>query len=54
VAGVVEVVADAEELHRGYDQLVFTDLDAPAASEMLGPVVHKRAAQRLAEVLRDL
>lgn len=54
VAGVVEVVADAEELHRGYDQLVFDDLDAPAASEMLGPVVHKRAAQRLAEVLRGL
>jgi hypothetical protein len=32
----------------------FSDLDAAAASELLGPVVHRRAAQRLAEVLGAL
>jgi hypothetical protein len=53
-AAVVEVVADADELGEGFSQMHFSPLDAPAAAEMLGPVVHKRAAQRLAEALRGI
>jgi hypothetical protein len=51
VVAVVEVVADAEELADGYRMMRFTDLDTAAAREMLGPVVHKRTAHRLAEVI---
>lgn len=54
VAGVVEVVADAEERRQGFEQMVFGEMDAAAATEMLGPVVHKRAAQRVAEFIRTL
>jgi hypothetical protein len=52
VAAVVEVVADADELAEGYGMMQFSDFDTGAAREMLGPVVHKRAAHRLAEAIR--
>lgn len=51
VADVVQVVADAEELRAGYAQMIFADVDAPAASELLGPAVHRRVARLLAETL---
>ncbi|MCR8726526.1 DUF6473 family protein [Frigidibacter sp. ROC022] len=54
VSGVVEIVADADERKRGMDLMVFDEMDAPAATEMLGPVVHKRAAREVAEALRAL
>ena len=54
VASVVEIVADAAERAEGYQNLLFDDMDAPAAAQMLGPVVHRRAAQRLAEAIKAL
>lgn len=53
-AGLVEVVADATELAEGYDEMCFSELDAAAAREILGPVVHRRAARRLAEAIESV
>lgn len=47
VQGVVEVVASCDDIQSGFEQMVFPDLDAPAAREMLGPVVHAKAATQL-------
>lgn len=51
VKDVVEVVATHDEIAQGYDLMVYSDLDAPAAREMLGPVVHSRAAEALQDAL---
>ena len=51
---VVEVVATRDEVTAGNDELVFATMERPAAQEMLGPVVHRRAACELAPVLRRL
>lgn len=51
---VVEIVADAEELAEGYDLMQFSDFDACAAREMLGPVVHKRVARSLSEIIKGM
>ena len=53
-AEVVEVVADANERAEGYHQMHFSEIDAPAAATMLGPVVHRRAARLLAAALSGL
>lgn len=52
VSAVVEIVGSPEERAEGLGQMHFSDLDASAAAELLGPVVHKRAARQLGEVIR--
>jgi len=51
VKDVVEVVATKDEIATGYELMVHSDLDAPAAREMLGPVAHAGAAGVLREAL---
>ena len=51
---VVEVVATPDEITAGNDELIFATMERPAAKEMLGPVVHRRAASALAPVLEQL
>ena len=51
VKDVVEVSATPEEIEQGYEMMVFPELDAPAAREMLGPIVHSRAAAELEEAI---
>jgi hypothetical protein len=51
VKDVVEVIATHEEIEQGYDLMVYSDLDAPAAREMLGPVVHSKVATALQDAL---
>jgi hypothetical protein len=54
VKTVVEVVGSSEEIEEGYDLMNFSDLDAPSAREMLGSVVHARAAKALNEAIAPL
>jgi hypothetical protein len=54
VASIVEVVGTPDEVDSGREELVFGAMEQPAAEEMLGPVVHRRVAEALAPVLRDL
>ncbi len=53
-AGLVEVVASTEEIGAGFQRLVCVPLEELAAREMLGPVVHERAAQELVGKLASL
>ena len=41
---VVEVVASRTAMAAGTDGMVFADLDAPAAAELMGPKAHEEAA----------
>lgn len=52
VSDVVEIVGTPEDIAQGYTKMVYPDLDAPAAREMLGPVVHEKAASSLARFLK--
>jgi hypothetical protein len=54
VSAVVEIVAGPEERAEGFGQMHLGEMDSSAAAELLGPVVHKRAAQRLGEAIRAL
>lgn len=51
VSAIVEVVGTPEEIEQGYEHLSYPDLDAPAAKEMLGPVVHGKAAEALQNLI---
>jgi len=54
VEGLVEVVADPGEIAAGRAGLVYGDLEAPAAQEMLGAVAHEKAAAALVPVIARL
>ena len=54
VSGLVEVVVDRDEIAAGALDLVYSDLEAPAAQGVLGTVAHAKAAQALAPVLAGL
>lgn len=54
VKDIVEVVASAEEVDAGYARMVFADMDAPTAREMLGTVVHARVADELGASLAKI
>ncbi|MDF0598778.1 DUF6473 family protein [Psychromarinibacter halotolerans] len=54
VTKVVEVVASAPERRSGMDEMHFAEGERAAAEEMLGPVVHRRAARALAPVLKSM
>ncbi|WP_417250523.1 DUF6473 family protein [Celeribacter sp.] len=51
VSDVVEIVGTPEEIAQGYEMLSYSDLDAAAAKEMLGPIVHARAARALRDLI---
>lgn len=53
-AGIVTITADPEERAAGLDEMFYSDMEAPTAQEMLGPVVHRRAAAELVEVLGNI
>ncbi|WP_298974851.1 DUF6473 family protein [uncultured Roseobacter sp.] len=50
----VEVVVTPEALAAGTDGMVFSQMEAMAAAEMLGPKAHGEVARQLGEVLHDL
>lgn len=54
VTEVVEVPASPKALALGTDGMVFSQMEAPAASEMLGPMAHAEAAQALVDPLAGL
>ncbi|MGC8203099.1 DUF6473 family protein [Aliiroseovarius sp. PTFE2010] len=54
VKDIIEVTATEDEVDAGYDRMVFPEMDAPTAREMLGPVIHGRVANELVERLRPL
>lgn len=51
VKDVVEVVVSQDEIEAGYEKMIYSDLDAPAAREMLGPIAHAKAARALQDAL---
>ena len=51
---LVEVVASQAALAAGTEGMVFGELDAPAAAEILGPMVHDEAAVALTAALRQV
>jgi len=54
VSGVIEIVAEPKERRQGLQEMVFAPLERPAAEEMLGPIVHRRAAAQLAQKIQAL
>jgi hypothetical protein len=50
-AEVVEVKVSAAEIAAGLEDMVYSEFEAPAAREMLGPVAHRRVADALVPVL---
>ncbi|WP_299407857.1 DUF6473 family protein [uncultured Roseobacter sp.] len=50
----VEVVVTPEALAAGTDGMVFSQMEAMAAAEMLGPKAHGEVARQLGEVLHDM
>jgi hypothetical protein len=53
-AGVVEITALREEVEAGRERMPLSPLEQFMAVQMLGPVVHERAARELAEVLQEV
>ncbi|MEJ1990319.1 MAG: DUF6473 family protein [Maritimibacter sp.] len=51
VAGIAEVVVQPEEIEAGFDGLVYSDLEEPAARGMLGTVAHDKVAEALRPLL---
>lgn len=52
--GYVEVVATPEAVAAGRDGMIFSQMEAMAAAEMLGPKAHGEVAQHLGPVLQDI
>ena len=50
----LEVIGQPDEISNGLPEMVFDQLEQPAAQELLGPVVHRRTAQELAAVLKSI
>jgi len=48
---VVEVTASSTAISQGIDGMVYSQMEAPAAAEMMGPTAHHEAAIALKEVL---
>ena len=53
-AQVVEVCASPVARAKSMDGMVYSDVEASAAAELLGPMAHEEAASRLALVLQEL
>lgn len=50
----VQVVASAEACAAGTEGMMFTDLDAPAAERLMGPLAHREAAEALVTAITEL
>jgi hypothetical protein len=50
----VEVIVSPEALAAGTDGMVFDEVEAPAAHQMLGPRAHQEAARMLGKALQEL
>ena len=50
----VDVVVSPEAVAAGTEGMVFDEVEAPAAQQMLGPRAHQEAARKLGKVLQDL
>lgn len=53
VSGIAEVTASAAALSQGTNGMVFSDIEARAASEMLGPAAHQEVAEILSPLIAD-
>ena len=53
-ADVVEVVASPSSLALGCEGMVFGQMEAPAAQQLLGPAAHQEAATAVLESLQRL
>jgi len=51
---VAEVVVSADEILEGQQDLIYSEMDAPAAQQMLGTIAQKEAAMALTEILSEL
>lgn len=51
VKDIVEVTACQDDIDQGYDQMLFSELEALSAREMLGPVVQAKTAKALSAAL---
>ena len=51
---VVEVVASEHACAAGTDGMIYSQMEAMAATEMLGPLAHQEAAKAVADALRPL
>lgn len=54
VTDIVEVVASPEAQGLGTEGMVFSQMEAPAAGYIMGPVAHEEAARALAPVIKNL
>jgi len=54
VAGVVEIVATPDEISAGHERMYFSQMEEPAARQMLGLVVQQAAARELSTLLATL
>ncbi len=54
VTEVVEVVASPESLAKGTAGMVFAQMEAPAAGQIMGPATHEEAATALGDVVARL
>lgn len=53
-ADYVQVVASKDAIDAGTEGMVFSELEAPAAKQVLGPIAHAEAAAALSPVISDL
>lgn len=53
-AGYIEIIASEDAMSSGTEGMVFTEMEAPAARHLLGPLAHREAAQALAPMVNDL
>ena len=53
-AAYVEVVASLDALAAGTEGMIFSELEAPAAQQVLGPLAHVEAAEALSPLLSEL
>lgn len=51
---IVEVTASREAMSMRTEGMIYSQMEAPAAGEMLGPMAHEEAARSVAEVLNKL
>lgn len=51
---LVEVAVQPDEVAAGFDRMIYTALEEPAAMEMLGPVAHEAVAKKLHDAVGRL
>jgi len=54
VSDIVEVVASSQAQNLGTEGMVFSQMEAPAAGHIMGPVAHEEAAKALVHSLKRL